>query len=188
GAGRLLGGCRAAGAGYRGRALAHPLEDPAVAPGVAAAREDRARERGLAVRPQHHLAAGALAARRGIDGGGGVDAECGRGRDLVALELGALVVDRERRPAAAPVAAEHHLAAAGIAGDVDPGAGDLDVLAGHHHGAALAALVLAGGRDRAADPHGLLGQARALRIGGRRPEHDLAVACADRIRLDHAAV
>ena len=39
--------------------------------------------------------------------------------------------------AAAPVAADQHLAAAGAAGGIDLGGGELDVLAGHHDGAAL---------------------------------------------------
>ena len=43
--------------------------------------------------------------------------------------------------AAAPVAADQHLAAAGAAGDVDHRAGELDVLAGDQDGAALGALV-----------------------------------------------
>ena len=58
--------------------------------------------------------------------------------DREAFELGARVATSRVRIAAAPVAADQHLAAAGAAGGIDRGAGDLDVLAGHLDRAALA--------------------------------------------------
>src|SRR5437773_371295 len=77
---------------------------------------------------------------------------------------------------AGPVAADHHLAAAGAAGGVDPRAGDADVLAGHLDGAALGVLLLAGGRKRSGELHGLLGRARALAGAGGGADHNHAVA------------
>src|SRR5438874_10513086 len=89
---------------------------------------------------------------------------------------------------AGPVAADHHLAAAGAAGGVDLRAGDADVFAGHLDGAALGVLLLAGGRKRSGELHGLLRRVRALAGAGGGADHDHAAAPADRVGLDHAGV
>src|SRR5262245_36941432 len=123
--------------------LARNLHESAVAALRAALREDRAGEGGLAVGPQHNLAAVAAPLRRRVDGGAGVDAHRGRGRDGEAFELGARVIDEACvRLAAAIVAADEHLAAAGAAGGIDARVRELDVLAAHQNRAALRALLL----------------------------------------------
>ena len=89
--------------------------------------------------------------------------------------------------AAAGVAADQHLAAAGRAGGVERRRLDLDVLAGDLDGAALAASCSA----TSSLPDTLtvcVGSAGDLGRCGRAAEHDLAVALADRARLDHAGV
>src|SRR5262245_26316817 len=126
--------------------LARNLHESAVAALRAALREDRAGEGGLAVGPQHNLAAVAAPLRRRADGGAGVDAHRGRGRDGEAFELGARVIDEACvRLAAAPVAADEHLAAAG---GIDARVRELDVLAAHQNRAALRALLLSRCRER----------------------------------------
>src|SRR5207245_11244296 len=110
--------------------VARDLDETAVAALRAAAGEDGSGESGLAVRPQDDLAAVAAPPRRCVDGGRGVDAHRGRRRDHEGFELGARVLDEARaRIAAAPVAADQHLAAAFAAGGIDARARELDVLA-----------------------------------------------------------
>ena len=65
---------------------------------------------------------------------------------------------------------------------------ELDVLAGDQDLAALRSLLLARRRQRAGHLDGLGRRARRLACPGRGAEHDHAVAVADRIGLDHAAV
>ena len=168
-------------------AVARRLHETAVAALRAAAGEDRSGKGGLAVGPQHDLAAVAAPGGRRVDRRVRVDAHGGRGRDGEVFELGALIGDEAQvRMAAAPVAADQDLAAAAAAGRVDLGVGDLDVLAAHHDRAAGRAAVLARGRDRAGELDGLRRSARRLAAAGGGVEHDHAVVAADRVGPDHA--
>src|SRR5262245_51909995 len=119
--------------------VARSLYETAVAALGAAAGEDGPGEGGLAVRPQNDLAAVAVSGRRRVDGGASVDAHRRRRRDHEAFEIGARVGDEAlvRLVAAAPVAANQHLAAAGAARRINPRARELDVLAGDEDRAAL---------------------------------------------------
>src|SRR5262249_44323105 len=155
-------------------------------------------EQGRDVGPDDDLAAGAVAGRRGVDGGGSVDRDRAGGRDRLVLEPRARIVhEAQARVAARPVAADEDRAAAGRAGHVDARAGDLDVLAGDDHPAAFAAAIalavlalhgLGRGRDGAGETDGLLRRADALGGGRGGAEHDGAAVAADAVRLDHAGV
>src|SRR5262245_21159800 len=121
--------------------VARSLYETAVAALGAAAGEAAPGEGGLDVRPQNDLAAVSVSGRRRVDGGASVDAHRRRRRDHEAFEIGARVGDEALvRLAAAPVAANQHLAAAGAARRINPRARELDVLAGDEDRAALGAL------------------------------------------------
>src|SRR5829696_219974 len=126
--------------------MSRHLGKAAVAARGAAGRQDRAGKRGLLVRPNDDLAAGAARRGRSVDDGVAVDGHSGRSRDLLVLQARARVLDKPTGwAAAAPIAADQNGAAAGRSGDVDVGTRDLDVLAGHHDLATLPA-VLGGGQ------------------------------------------
>ena len=168
-------------------AVARSLDEPAVAAIRAAAGEDGAVEIRLVVRPEHDLAAVPALGRRSIDRGAGVDAHRRCRRNGVALERGALIVHQALcRLAAAPVAADHDLAAAGAAGGIDQRADELDVLAGHQDGAAGGAGFLPAADSVPETLTICAGRAGRLAGAGRGAEHDHAVLPADRVGLDHA--
>ena len=90
---------------------------------------------------------------------------------------------------ARPIAADQNLAAAGLAGRVDLGVRDLDVLAGDRRRCRrLVPFFLPAAESLPAILHRLLRRAAALRAAGRGAEHNHAVMGADRIGLDHAFV
>src|SRR5260370_7813033 len=129
---RACGAARRAGmdvSGERELRVAGGLYESAIAAARTGAGENRSSEGGFAVGPQHDLAAVAASGRRRVDGRAGVDADRGCRRDREAFELGARVGGEALvRIAAAPVAPDHHLAAPGPPGPLDPPPPKLDLL------------------------------------------------------------
>ena len=114
------------------------FDEPAIARLRPPCRQNRPVERRRLVRPDNDLAAVAGVRGRRVDDRGGIDAHGRGGRHGVRLKVRRSEWTRRLRIgiAAAPVAADQHRAAAGLAGGVDVGAAELDVLARHHDRAA----------------------------------------------------